>query len=342
MHYRLTLALVLGGTTTFGTAAAQGPPAPPYDVCSDAQLISEGIFNWDNTPNTSSGFDGGLVSDSGLQDCAFVVEHDVFFLFTAPCCNTWTFDTSGSSMSDTVMQIHRGSDCGAVCIEGNDDAFGPGSHSVTQGVNLFAGEQVLIQVGSAALGDVGDGILNISGAAPCASSSIVQFGCQPASLHHQGGSVTLASSTPTTSCVFLPSVPVIGTGLHLEATGGPPGAFGFFLMAAGDSGWLSIFNGVLCLDTPMGRYNSLIATNQGLPQLDSVGRFDASGVLQNLVGTGTSTGGTGFDVPLELPFTPAGRLIQPGDTWAFQLWYRDLDSGGQPSANFSDSILAIF
>jgi hypothetical protein len=31
-----------------------------------------------------------------------------------------------------------------------------------------------------------------------------------------------------------------------------------------------------------------------------------------------------------------------GDTWHFQLWYRDFDSGGGPSANFSDVLGATF
>ena len=77
--------------------------------------------------------------------------------------------------------------------------------------------------------------------------------------------------------------------------------------------------------------------------LNSVGQFDAAGVLQNLVGT--STTGSGFDVPADLPYVPVGQTIQPGESWSFQLWYRDR-VGDPPvpgsSANFSDALVVQF
>jgi len=88
------------------------------------------------------------------------------------------------------------------------------------------------------------------------------------------------------------------------------------------------------------RYNPQVATNQGLPQLNSLGQFDGAGQFQNL--SGTSTVGSGFDVPTELPFSPAGKVIAPGDTCFFQVWYRDQDMGGGSSANFSDMVEATF
>ena len=66
----------------------------------------------------------------------------------------------------------------------------------------------------------------------------------------------------------------------------------------------------------------------------SVGQFDAAGVFQNI--SGTSTVGTGFDVPQALP-SPPGGVILPGDTLHFQLWYRD-----GPNSNFSDAITVNF
>jgi hypothetical protein len=160
--------------------------------------------------------------------------------------------------------------------------------------------------------------------------------CDPASDHYLGNSVKLDGSAFGSG---------VGSDLHLDAVDGPPGEFGFVLVSPDGSVSLNVFNGVLCLNTPQGRYNPLAATNQGLPQLNSLGQFDASGVLQNLVGTATSTGGSGFDVPTELPFTPAGQTIQPGDTYSFQIWYRDqvppLPNPGS-SANFSNAALVVF
>jgi hypothetical protein len=68
--------------------------------------------------------------------------------------------------------------------------------------------------------------------------------------------------------------------------------------------------------------------------LNSIGRFDAGGVFQNLAGT--STVGSGFDLPATLP-SPPGGTINPGATWNFQLWYRD-----GAASNFSDGILVMF
>jgi hypothetical protein len=154
--------------------------------------------------------------------------------------------------------------------------------------------------------------------------------CDPASNHVMGNYAKLNTSSLGAGT---PS------GLHLAATDGPAGQFGFFLVSSDGSQNLPVFNGILCLGAPSGRYESNIASNQGLPQLNSIGQFDAMGVLQNLVGS--SAAGDGFDVPSELPFTPSGQLIVPGSTWYFQLWFRDV-AGGSPSANFSNTLEVAF
>ena len=136
----------------------------------------------------------------------------------------------------------------------------------------------------------------------------------------------------------------VGSGLHLEPTGGPSPAMapalGLFLMSDDGSSVLVVDNGVLCLNGGnLGRYNAVVAGDQGLPQLNSTGLFNPMGTFQNLAGT--STTGLGFDVPTEVPWTPGGELIDPGETWYFQLWYRDLDAGAS-SSNFSDMLIATF
>lgn len=144
--------------------------------------------------------------------------------------------------------------------------------------------------------------------------------CSPASSNSTGAPVTLGSSTPGGAGVF-----------HLEASGGPAGQFGYFLVSAGAlNPGVPVGQGSLCLAGPVGRYSATAG-----PGLDSIGAFDAAGVLQNL--GGTSSTGSGFDVPAVLP-TPPGGVITPGSTWHFQLWYRD--QGG--TTNFSDAVLATF
>ena len=126
----------------------------------------------------------------------------------------------------------------------------------------------------------------------------------------------------------------VGSGLHLEARQGPPGQFGYFLVGTGFSEpGIALGSGHLCLATTspnaIGRYN--IA---GGP-LNSIGVFDAMGRLQNAAGTSTS--GTGFDVPSLVPI-PSNPTIAAGDRWSFQLWHRE-NSGG---SNFSNGLSVRF
>lgn len=144
--------------------------------------------------------------------------------------------------------------------------------------------------------------------------------CSPANPNSTGNPVTLASSDQSGAGVY-----------HLEAEGGPFDQFGIFLVAAANipSG-IPVSDGLLCLSAPIGRY-----TTTAGPGLNSIGKFDAAGIFQNLAGT--STVGSGFDVLAVLP-TPPGGVIVSGATWNFQLWYRDV--GG--ASNFSDGISVTF
>ncbi len=143
--------------------------------------------------------------------------------------------------------------------------------------------------------------------------------CNPANPHSGGGFATLGTST------------VSGPGFfHLEAIDGPPDQFAYFLVSGSfaDPG-LPVSQGQLCLGPPQGRYSPAAGGS-----LSSIGQFDGAGVLQNLAGT--SSVGTGFDVPAALP-SPPGGVIAAGDTWYFQLWYRD-----GAASNFSDGIAVTF
>ncbi|MCB9908356.1 MAG: hypothetical protein H6830_11610 [Planctomycetes bacterium] len=125
-----------------------------------------------------------------------------------------------------------------------------------------------------------------------------------------------------------------GSGLHLEALDGPPGQFGYFLVgnAASDPG-IVVSQGRLCLAIDGG--NALGRYNLGLGEGNSLGIFDAAGVLQNLLGT--SATGSGFDVPASLPLAGSPTL-HAGDTWHFQLWHRE--SAG--ASNFSNGLSVVF
>ncbi len=112
-----------------------------------------------------------------------------------------------------------------------------------------------------------------------------------------------------------------GSGLHLEADQGPAGKFGYYLVgtASNQPGISIVWSaGRFCLHLDgghsIGRY---ILTGT---QFNSLGRFDASGIHQNLVGT--SSVGSGFDVPATVPIS-GSPTIMPGSTWHFQFWHRE-------------------
>jgi hypothetical protein len=149
---------------------------------------------------------------------------------------------------------------------------------------------------------------------PCGGGGVTVT-CDPANNHTQGNYTKLDNSTLTAGA------------LHVEATDGPAGEFGYLLVSAQASASLAVSNGILCLDTPQGRYSP--AAGAGL---NSIGNFNASGTFETPPNSGTS----GWDVPATLPSPPGGSILS-GQTWYFQLWYRD-----QQRSNFSNAIQVDF
>lgn len=138
-----------------------------------------------------------------------------------------------------------------------------------------------------------------------------------------------STGVPTVLTLTVPGSP--GTGVHLEGTSGPPGEFGYFLIGDGlMAPGLPVGSGLLCLDTMgnISRYNVPGVMN-------SIGSFNGAGILVNLVGT--STVGTGFDIPNPIPI-PIGGMITTGTTYHFQLWHRDTPT----TSNFSNTVTYTF
>jgi hypothetical protein len=190
------------------------------------------------------------------------------------------------------------------------------SASAVGGLDLIGGTSAWVGITAASGGSVENhDVLSWSFTSGAPSSLF----CSPANDHSGGQPVTLASSGAGAAGVY-----------HLEATGGPSAEFGFFLVSAGaNPTGLAVSQGLLCLSPPLGRYS----TTAG-PGLNSLGSFDAGGVFQSLAG-GSATG-SGFDVPAVLP-NPPGGVITSGQTWHFQLWYRD-----GTASNFSDALSVTF
>ncbi len=124
--------------------------------------------------------------------------------------------------------------------------------------------------------------------------------------------------------------------LHLEVAQGVPTEFAYMLAGPEATSGIMIGNGRLCL---VGTATSRVYRyNVAGGEWNSLGRFSNSGVLQNLVGT--STTGYGYDVPLTVPDT-VPITIMSGDSWHFQLWYRDTPAGVGTS-NFSTGLTVTF
>ena len=146
--------------------------------------------------------------------------------------------------------------------------------------------------------------------------------CNPSSPNSTGLSCSLSASSFSGPEYY-----------HLEAVNGPAAQFGYFIVSGTLMGTGTVVSdGVICLDQPIGRYNSIAGLTNS--KRNSVGQFNRQGVLVNCANT--SSVGTGFDVPAQLPFPPGG-FIQVGQTWYFQLWYRD-----DVRSNFSDVVGVAF
>jgi polyhydroxybutyrate depolymerase len=138
----------------------------------------------------------------------------------------------------------------------------------------------------------------------------------------------------------------VGSDLHLDVSGGPlpfmgSGQLGYFLVGNQNNAPgipVPLGDGPFCLvgsNGSFGRYN-ILGTD-----LMSIGIFDASGNLQNLAGTGGVTG-FGYDVSATVQISGfPTTTIMTGDTYHFQCWYRDTQSGVGRS-NFTNGLSVTF
>lgn len=91
--------------------------------------------------------------------------------------------------------------------------------------------------------------------------------------------------------------------------------------------------GLWLTSTQPGRFPNPAGSAGDLCLGGAVGRFAGA------IGTASATGELGLSVDLTNLPQPSGRVsAQPGETWNFQLWYRDTDPQGGASSNFSSTI----
>ena len=283
-----------------GAPGCQADAFSPNQSCASAAPLADGSYDLE-VCKSEPDFLSFTVAAGDTFDAAITFGTGVAdvdaMLYEAGVCS----DDQNSGCAGTLA-------CG---FSGTDDE----SISWTNGTGVDVDCVLRIHIWPGSGGDANYYGLDVSGITP--GGPPINTYCDPANTNSTGGFVTLSGVSN-------------GGVLHLDGVGGPVGQFGFMLVSANATGGVPVSAGSLCLGAPIGRYNPSAGG-----ALNSLGQFSASGVLVNLVGTSTS--GTGFDVPMTLP-TPPGGVITPGSTWNFQLWYRDV--GGV--SNFSNGIEAGF
>ena len=120
------------------------------------------------------------------------------------------------------------------------------------------------------------------------------------------------SAGPGAMLSATPGCDVGANSLTFEVAGLPQNQFGYFLCSQ-NAASVAVAQGVLCLGPPIARFNQF-ALNSG------------------------TTGTVQFQPDLNSP--PPLAAFNPGDTWIFQLWYRDQNPG--PTSNFSGAIEILF
>lgn len=164
-------------------------------------------------------------------------------------------------------------------------------------------------------------VLRNGGPAPCTDYTLSILRSRTPTL---GG--TLCYGNPNSTGFFgglsaSGSTSVAANDFHLNAGGLPQGAFGMFANGATD-GFLvpPASSGLLCIG-------------------GGIGRFNRPGEIQAASPLGTVT----LDVDLlDLPRPNGVVAVQPGDSWAFQFWYRDVTPTGAPTSNLTSAVLVWF
>ena len=134
---------------------------------------------------------------------------------------------------------------------------------------------------------------------------------------------TVANSTGCGGVVLANGDPRLSTGsLELTATLLPQNSFGFFLTSQSQGDVLNAggSQGTLCLG-------------------GSIGRFVGPGQVMNSGPSGSFT--MSVDLNAVPAATPTGVVaVQPGETWNFQAWHRDVNPAA--TSNFTDAVSVTF
>ncbi|MCP3918652.1 MAG: hypothetical protein GY711_24160 [bacterium] len=301
------------GIVDISETPCPGASLSNQDDCAGAAVdtIGPGHYGWDNQGATT-GTEGQteancyLFGTSGIQG-------DIWALYVVTADGSVTIESCGSagnSNDDTKMAAYPAAPCGTIdgtSVACNDDTCGLLSQLV---FNIQCGESYLLQLGS--FPGSGDGTADLfltEVGAPCSAGPIgfTPMQCDPGNPNSTGISATIRAEGFASAAAM--DVTVIAEQV-------PPGEFGFFFgsrtigFIANPGGSL----GNICVLGNQGRYHMASQIGQGPTFTLQVG-------------------------DINVPTNPLpGEMIQPGDTWYWQAWYRDIG----PTNNFTNVVAVAF
>jgi uncharacterized membrane protein len=130
------------------------PPTPANDLCINAQDITLGTHEFDNTEATTD----------GVVPCNEFSGRDLWYRYTPPETGSIFVSTCGTTVLNTVLSVH--SSCGGAVLACNDNAFdfenGCTYASRIDAAYVQAGVPVLIRVASADASYGDTGLLNLA------------------------------------------------------------------------------------------------------------------------------------------------------------------------------------
>ena len=278
------------------------------DDCSGAidlgTATGAGVLLFDTTGATTSAMQPATCANTGGSTS---VNQDIWYSWTAPTTDFYTFDTCGSGY-DTKLAVWEGVDCAmASCLGYDDDGPCGALNSVIEPPMLIkAGTACLIQIGGFG-GNFGPGVLNITGTATgtnyCAQN---------------------ANSTGDVATILaLGSDLAADDDLSLFACGMPAGEIGFFVVSTSQGlvnlPMMGVSDGFLCLGSGKGRFNGMHGNPGAILTSDAAGSFTLAAIDTTMMPSSSS-----------VPYAVAA-----GTTSYFTAWFRD--SAGTIGNNFTDA-----
>ena len=132
-----------------GSVCGNCPAVPANNDCSNAQVVTSGFVNVDNTGATTTGSEIDPCGDIGE---ARQIYQDLWYSITATQSGTLTVSTCNATTLDTVIAVYDG--CGGNVLSCNDDGVDCANFTSLLTIpNVGIGDSFIVRIGSFAYGE---------------------------------------------------------------------------------------------------------------------------------------------------------------------------------------------